>query len=179
MSVAEALLRRRSHREFRAEPLTAAAISQLCWAAQGISDAAGGLRTAPSAGALYPMKVIAVDASGAWEYLPARHALRRLLGGDLRARLKAAALDQPCVGGAALCLVIAMNAKRTAEKYGRRAQAYCLMEAGHVAQNVLLQATALGLGAAPVGAFEEDKVAAILKLRNGLRPVYLVALGVP
>jgi SagB-type dehydrogenase family enzyme len=179
MALIEALTNRRSRREFSAKPLSLGEVAQLCWAAQGITDDVQGYRTAPSAGALYPITVFVVDGNGVCEYEPGRHLLRPALAGDLRGKLQAAALDQPCVGAAPLCLVLTMDVARTASKYGSRAECYCLLEAGHVAQNVLLQATALGLAGVPVGAFQDGRVAAILELPPSLRPVYLVPLGYP
>ncbi|MHC5115292.1 MAG: SagB/ThcOx family dehydrogenase [Planctomycetota bacterium] len=179
MPLAEALATRRSVREFEPTPLSAEQVGRICWAAQGITDRRNGLRAAPSAGALYPMTVYVVDASGVYEYRPKTHVLRRVRTGDARGDLRAAALDQSCVGSAPTCLVIAMTVRRSARKYGTWAERYCLMEAGHVAQNALLQATALGLGGVPVGAFDEDRVAAILTLPNGCEPVYLVPIGMP
>lgn len=179
MAVSEAIALRRSQRDFADTPLTTAQISQLCWAAQGITDTGRGRRAAPSAGALYPMTVHVVDARGVFEYLPAEHALRRIVAGDQRKALQAAALGQECVGGAAMCMVLAMNVDRTAVKYGDRALRYCLMEAGHIAQNVMLQATDLGLGGVTVGAFHEEPVARVLKLSQDLQPVYVLPLGYP
>ncbi len=179
MGLAEVLKRRRSRREFSGKSLSLAQVAQLCWAAQGITDDIQGFRTAPSAGALYPITVFVVDTNGVYEYEPAGHALRQAAAGDLRGKLQAAALDQPCVGEAPLCLVIAVDVARTASKYGSRAERYCLLEAGHVAQNVLLQATALGLAGVPVGAFDHRRVASTLALPPNLRPVYLLPLGYP
>jgi SagB-type dehydrogenase family enzyme len=179
MPVAQAIKLRRSLRDFDDTPLTPAQVSQLCWAAQGITDPRRGRRAAPSAGALYPMTVYVVDAGGVWEYLPLDHALRRIVAGDERKKLQAAALDQESVGGAPMCMVLVMNVDRTAAKYGSRALRYCLMEAGHVAQNVMLQATDLGMGGVTVGAFDEHRVAAVLKLSADLRPFYLLPLGHP
>ncbi|MHC4082466.1 MAG: SagB/ThcOx family dehydrogenase [Planctomycetota bacterium] len=179
MAVAEAIRLRRSLREFDDTPLTMAEISQLCWAAQGITDSRRSRRAAPSAGALYPMTVFVIDAQGIFEYLPHDHALRCVAVGDARKRLQAASLDQECVGSAPMCMVLVMNVNRTATKYGSRALRYCLMEAGHVAQNVMLQATDLGMGGVTVGAFHEERVAALLKLPRKQRPVYVLPLGHP
>ncbi len=179
LSVAAALAKRRSHREFAARLLSLEQVSQLCWAAQGITDREQGLRAAPSAGALYPITLFLVDAQGVYEYEPHGHALRCVRTGDLRGKLQAAAWDQLCVGAAPLCLIFAMDVGRTAAKYGHRAERYCLLEAGHVAQNVLLQATALELVGVPVGAFKDAEVAALLDLPGNLRPVYLVPVGQP
>jgi SagB-type dehydrogenase family enzyme len=179
LSVTKALARRRSQRSFADTSLSQTQIGQLCWAAQGITDAQEGKRTAPSAGALYPLTVLVMDQTGVYCYEPQTHALRQVDAGDLRGALQAAALDQPCVGAAPLCLVITMDVARTASRYGSRAERYCFLEAGHVAQNVLLEATALGLAGVPVGAFDDHKVATLLHLSNNLRPVYLLHLGYP
>jgi SagB-type dehydrogenase family enzyme len=179
MTVSEALARRRSLREFSPRSLDPRLIGQLCWAAQGITDDAQGFRTAPSAGALYPITVFTVDHEAIREYDPRTHSLRQVLAGDVRRSLQTAAHDQSWVGAAPLCLVIAMDVDKTAAKYGERAERYCLLEAGHIAENVLLQATALGLGGVPVGAFDDAKVSAILRLPTRLRPVYLLPLGHP
>ena len=177
MPVAEALATRRSHREFADDPVSIDYIAQLCWAAQGITDSADSLRTAPSAGAMFPVTVFVVTHEGAYEYRPRNHSLRLVLEGDIRGSLQQAALGQGCVGSAPICIVITIDVSRTASKYGRRAERYCLLEAGHVAQNVLLEATALGLIGVPVGAFEDEQVAVIMHLRGGLKPVYLLPLG--
>jgi SagB-type dehydrogenase family enzyme len=177
MSLTEALAQRRSQREFTDQPLTPQQVSQLCWAGQGVSDENRGLRTAPSAGALYPLTVFVIDEHGVYEYEPERHALRTVAVGDVRSELQAAALNQPAVGNAPVCVAIAMNVSRTAAKYKDRAERYCLLEAGHVAQNVLLQATALGLTAVPIGAFEPQRVAKLLDLSANHEPVYLIPLG--
>jgi SagB-type dehydrogenase family enzyme len=179
MAVTDAIAQRRSDRTFADTPLTSAQIAQLCWAAQGITDPGRGFRTAPSAGALYPAAVYVVDARGIFQYLPREHALRRVVDGDTRKALQAAALDQEMVGEAPACMVITLNVSRTAAKYGPRARRYCLIEAGHIAQNVLLQATDLGLVGVPVGAFDDEQVAAILKLPGLVSPAYLLPLGHP
>ncbi len=179
MSVTEAIATRRSRREFRDQRLTPAEIAHLCWAGQGITDPSQGLRASPSAGALYPMTIFVADADGVWEYLPAEHALRLRIEDDVRARLQRAALNQTCVGDAPVCMLIAMNVGRTARKYGEWAERYCLMEAGHIAQNVLLQATAMKLGGVPVGAFNTERVNSILQLPGKLEVVYLLPLGHP
>jgi SagB-type dehydrogenase family enzyme len=179
MTLSEALARRRSVREFAQKRLEPGQIAQLCWAAQGITEKGEGFRTAPSAGALYPITVFTVDHEALQEYDPKAHSLRQVIAGDLRGNLQAAAHDQSCVGSAPLCLVIAIDINKSAVKYGDRAERYCLLEAGHVAQNVLLQATAMGLGGVPVGAFDDQRVSTVLRLPKRLRPVYLLPLGYP
>ncbi len=166
-------------RGFAPRVLSTEQIGQLCWAGQGITDEAQSFRTAPSAGALHPISLFVANSAGLHAYEPRPHALRRTIDGDIRAKLQAAALDQPCIGSAPLCFIVAMDVDRSAAKYGGRAERYCLLEAGHVAQNVLLQATALGLGGVPVGAFDDRAVARTLHLAANLRPVYLIPVGYP
>jgi SagB-type dehydrogenase family enzyme len=111
--------------------------------------------------------------------LPESHSLQRQLAIDLRRELQNATLDQECVGDAPVCLVIAMDIDQMGLKYGRRAEQYCLLEAGHAAQNVLLEAVSLGLGSVPVGAFDDRAVKQALHLPTHLRPAYLLPVGYP
>lgn len=179
MSVEEALAARRSVRDFSTRPLSSAQVGQLLWAAQGVTDAQG-RRTAPSAGARYPLELYAVSAQATFRYLPAEHALATIREGDLRQELCAAALGQEAVGSAPLVVVIVAVPARTAARYGQeRAMRYIQLEAGHAAQNLLLQAVALGLGGVPVGAFDDSRVSAILGLPADQAPLYLLPVGYP
>ena len=176
-SLEEALARRRSVRAFSAEPLTDGEVGQLLWAAQGLTGE-GGRRTAPSAGALYPLELYAVTPDGLWHYLPESHALTRLSTEDLRVELRGAALDQDAVGAAPLVVVITGVVERTTVKYGHeRAARYVQLEAGHAAQGLLLQAVALDLAAVPIGAFFDSEVARVLGLPPNEAPLYLLPVG--
>lgn len=174
-----ALRHRRSVREFLDSPLTDSQLSQLAWAAQGITDASSGLRTAPSAGALFPIELYFVTASGALHYLPARHSLTVHRPKDLRPALAHAALDQLPVRQAPCVIAIASVNERTRVKYGDRAARYAAIEAGHVAQNILLEAVSLGLGGVPVGAFDDTAAHEALELDPSQQVLYLVPLGTP
>lgn len=182
MSVEEALARRRSVRSYLDEPLTPEELGQLLWAAQGITAEWGG-RTAPSAGATYPLEVYAVVGKveglppGVYRYLPEGHALVLHKRGDVRADLAREALGQPWVRTAPLVLLIAANYERTTARYGERGIRYVHMEVGHVGQNVYLQAEALGLGTVTVGAFYDAKVKALLEIQE--EPLYLMPVGRP
>lgn len=178
-SLAQAITRRRSVRNLASSPLAIEHISQLCWAGQGITEPSEGLRAAPSAGGLFPIELYVVRCEGIDHYLPAEHRLRRHLEGDVRAALQRAALDQEMIGAAPVCFVIATVVKRLARRYGARAERYSLIEVGHVAQNMLLQVTALGLASVPVAAFDEGPVGRILKLPNGQQAIYLLPVGHP
>lgn len=176
------LAQRRSIRDFSPGPLTLVEVSSLLWAAQGINDPRG-LRTAPSAGALYPLDLylVAGDISGlehgVYHYLPQENSIELILAGDRRKALAAAALGQAWIADAALTIVFAARYERTTGKYGRRGIQYVQIEVGHAAQNALLTAVALNLGAAVVGAFDEKDLASELGLSRGRIPVYLVPVG--
>lgn len=173
-----ALAARRSVRSFTAEAITIAEIGQLLWAAQGMTDAAGH-RTAPSAGATYPLELDIVTADGIARYVPDGHRLVRRGSTDVRAALREAALDQAVVGEAPLVIVVVGVVERTAGRYGTRAERYVALEAGHAAQNLLLEAVSLELGAVPVGAFDDEAVRRALSLGEGEAPLYLIAVGRP
>lgn len=176
LALEETLAQRRSVREFSDEPVTLADLGQLLWAAQGVTSSIG-QRTAPSAGGLYPLQVYAVMREGVYHYEPAVHQLRAQLRGDQRLALFAASLEQDAVKNAPLTIVIAGDYARTASKYGDRAPRYVHLEAGHAAQNILLQAVALNLGAVTIGAFDDDKVKQVLALPAGEQPLYVIPIG--
>ena len=179
VSLEAVLQSRRSTRDFTSQVLDPGEISQLLWAAQGITDPRG-FRTAPSAGALYPLELYIVTADGVFHYLPQKHALEVIQSGDLRAQLHDVALGQDPVLEAPLVLVIAAVYERTQVKYGpERSPRYVHLEAGHAAQNVLLQAAALDLGAVPIGAFYDAKVQTVLGLPEDHEPLYLIPIGHP
>jgi SagB-type dehydrogenase family enzyme len=184
VTLEQALARRRSERSFAAQPLALAAVSQLLWAAQGIT-AAGGRRTAPSAGALYPLELhlvaTRVDAllPGVHRYLPAGHALQLVAAQSAAPALMRAAMGQGAVGAAAAVVVITAIEGRTARRYGARTGRYVAFEAGAAAQNLALQAAALGLGTVVVGAFDDAAVARALQLPAGEQPVVLMPIGTP
>ena len=177
LPLVEALARRRSLRAFGPRKLALAELSQLLWATQGVTEGHAGLRTAPSAGALYPLLVYAAVADGLSRYDAAAHALEPVDGRDLRADLAAAALGQHEIAQAACVLVFTAMYARTTRKYGERGIRYVQIEIGHAAQNLLLAATALGLGAYPVGAFDDARVARLLHASRGETALYLIPVG--
>ena len=177
MSLEEALSKRRSVREFDDAPLTSLELGQLLWAVQGETSQQG-FRTAPSAGALYPLEVYVVTGQGIYHYAPDQHALEALSREDARMRLYHAALDQEAVRQAPAVFVVAAVHERTAQKYGaERSPRYIHMEAGHAAQNLLLQAAALSLGAVPIGAFHDEQVQQAIDLPPDHEPLYLIPVG--
>lgn len=173
-----ALTARRSLHEYSTQGLTEHEVGQLLWAAQGVTSP-DGLRTAPSAGALYPLTVSVALPEGLRRYTPGGHRIERVSSRDVRAPLAEAAVGQTWIGGAPAVFAIAGNIARTAAKYGDRGERYVHLEAGHAAQNLLLQATALGLGGVSVGAFDDDRVGGILGLIDGDQPLYLLPIGHP
>lgn len=177
-ALTEALAQRRSVREYEATPLSLTELSQLLWATQGITSGAG-QRTAPSAGATYPLELYVVTAEGHYHYDPDRHQLELLSNDDVRRDLSRAALSQESVEMAPAVFVLAAVCARTEQRYGDRAERYVKIEVGHAAQNLLLQAVSLGLGAVPVGAFHDDDVQEVLNLPDDFEPLYLIPVGYP
>jgi len=182
VSIEKTLLLRRSVRSYKDSPLTLGEISQILWAAQGITHERG-LRTAPSAGALYALEVYLVAGnvkgleSGLYRYRPDGHVLVSIRNGDIRSRLKDATLRQNYVGDAPASLVFFAVYERISKKYGDRGVRYSHMEAGHAAQNVYLQGVALGIDTVVVGAFEDAAVKELISPGTDEAPLYIMPLG--
>jgi len=171
-----------SVRGFKEAPLELGEVSQLLWAAQGITRR-GRYRTCPSAGALYPLELSLVVAgvnglaTGIYRYRPENHAISQHSEIDPRRELCAAALEQAMIAHAPATIVISAIYRRTTVKYGERGMRYVFMEAGHAAQNIHLQAVALQLGTVVVGAFRDDKVKSVLGLEAEEDPICLMPVG--
>jgi len=184
VSVEHALRVRRSIREYSGEPLGIQQVSQLLWAAQGITDKLNGFRTAPSAGATYPLEVYVLVKEGGvrelepgiYHYLNRRHELELLKRGDYTRELMAACLDQEWAGEASINIVLTAIYERTTWRYGDRGIRYVHMEVGHVGQNIYLQAVSLGLGCVVIGAFYDESVKEILGVDEA--PLYVIPVGV-
>jgi SagB-type dehydrogenase family enzyme len=180
MSLEEAIQKRRSVRSFAQKKLSREQLGQLLFAAQGITEPVQGFRTAPSAGATYPLEVFAATPTGIYHYIPEEHALAEISSADVRDDLAEAAHEQSFIADAGVIIIFAAVMERTTNRYGDRGVQYICMEAGHAAQNLLLQAVSLGLGAVPVGAFSDD--AAVLEIIGGdktMEPLYIIPVGYP
>jgi SagB-type dehydrogenase family enzyme len=182
VALEQVLLQRRSRRELSSASLTLQEVSQLLWAAQGVTDSKG-YRTAPSAGALYPLELFLVTGqvegleAGIYRYQPTKHRLLLEKRGDLRKPLASAALSQESIRDNAAVLVFTAVYSRTTGKYGQRGIRYVHIEVGHAAQNLYLQATVLGIGTVMVGAFHDLEVQKALGLREDEQPLALMPLG--
>lgn len=181
MSVEEAIFKRKSIRRYKDKPLTLEELSQVLWAAHGIN--AWGKRTSPSAGARYPFEVYAVVGDvdglepGLYHYDGKRHVLELIRKGDLRKELAQACLGQKCVATAPVNIVVVAHYERTTSRYGERGIRYVHIDAGHMGQNIYLQATSLGLGTVAVGAFHDDEVKEVLGVEG--KPLYIFPFGKP
>ncbi len=184
VSVEQAIERRRSRRAYTSAPVKLAELGQLLWAAQGVTGPEG-QRTAPSAGALYPLELYVAAthvedlARGLYHYDADLHTLEPVSAGDKRRALAEAAHEQACVQFSACMVLVAAVEERITEKYGLRGLRYVPIEAGAAAENILLQAAALGLGTVIVGAFDDSKVARIAELGEGEHMVLMTAVGRP
>jgi SagB-type dehydrogenase family enzyme len=187
VSVEEALKARRTHRSFQSRPLTLEQFSQILWGAYGVTSQKYGsfLKTAPSAGALYPLDIYGVVGQGGVETLvpgvyhfrPENHAVELLKQGDLRAEVARHALHQIWMAKAPFMVVITGEYSRSSVKYGPRGVTYTHIEAGHVGQNIFLQAEAIGLKAGIVGAFDNRGVVTAMGLPSSHDPLLIMPVG--
>lgn len=182
LAVEAAFLGRRSTRNYKERPVDLKEISQLLWSAQGIVRP-GGYRTCPSAGALYPLELQLAAGSvdglptGFYRYDCAKHAILLESDRDIRSDLASAALGQPAISRAPATIAVSAVFERTTRKYGERGIRYVFIEAGHVAQNIHIQAVALGLGTVVIGAFRDEEVKKALSLRPDESPLLLMPIG--
>jgi SagB-type dehydrogenase family enzyme len=190
-SVEEAIQARRSRREYRNGHVTASALSQLLWCAQGITKREGkrGFRAAPSAGALYPMDVFVVLPAGVFQYRPSDHLLEQVATGDRRKQLQSACLAQKMVTAASVNFVITATYETCAAKYGNladkaygrktgeSAERYCIIESGCISENIHIQCESLKLGTVIIGAFVDSNVSACLSLPPQCKPLVVMPVG--
>ncbi len=182
MSIEKALTLRRSIRSYADEPLELDDLVQLLWSAQGITNEQG-FRTAPSAGATFPLDMfvvvndVATLSTGIYHYHPHEHQLELLREEDVSSPLFRACLSQSMILDGAAVLVFAAVFERTTDRYGERGERYVYNEIGHASQNVHLQAAALDLGTVVIGAYRDDEVEEILQLGDEYRVLYLMPVG--
>ncbi len=185
VSLEEAIARRRSIRDFKDTAITIEALSQLLWAGQGVTDKINMFRSAPSAGALYPLEIYVVVANvfgleqGIYKYKPTTHELLIHRIGNFRTKLMHEALWQEWMSRCPVIFVYSAVFERTTWKYGKRGVNYVFIEVGHSAQNVCLQSVALGLGATTVGAFSDEGVKKLVGMGSDEEPLYIIPIGVP
>ena len=188
VSVERALQNRRSQRNFVDKAISAENLSQILWAAYGITqprpDLRGGLRAAPSAGAMYPFEIYVIITkvngieTGVYKYISEEHKIVRTIDKDISDEFTAAALGQTFVKEAPVNIFYCAIYSRMTKRYGDRGRdRYVCMDLGHSAQNVYLQATALNLGTCAIGAFSDDKIAEIMQLPEEEIPLYIMPLG--
>lgn len=185
VSVEEAIAKRRTVRDFAQKAVTAEQLSTLCWAAQGITDPRGFKRAAPSAGALYPIFVyVAVGEgmvegvpAGVYKYIPKGHQLQKVAEGDKRLAISRASLEQTWMSRASINFIISADYGVITPKYRQRGIQYANFEAGHVAENIMLEAVALGLAAGIVGAFSDEAVAKQAGINESEIPMLVLPVG--
>lgn len=186
MSVEDAILKRRSIRDYSGKPMTIGELSQVLFSAQGITGEIEGekLRAAPSAGALYPIETyvfvnnVSDVEPGLYRYLPFEHSIVLLRRGNLGVELERAALGQDMMKTANIVIALTAVPRRMKWKYKDRTTRYIFIETGHISQNIYLQATSLGLGSVAVGAFYDDEVSKVLGIYGKEEiPLYLHAVG--
>ncbi len=179
VALEQAISKRRSIREFINKPLDYVQLGQLAWAGQGITEKQKGLRTAPSAGATYPITLYFATQDGLFVYQPREHRLQQLQSGDIRVRLAGAAFKQKAVADAGCDIILTGSSRNLRTKFANKSRTYMLLEAGHIAQNIQLQAVALGLGSVTIGGFEARSILKLLHRGTDYEPVYIIPVGYP
>lgn len=180
VSVEEAIAERRSVRRYGPVELSLEEIGQLLWSAQGITGGHPNRRAAPSAGGRHPLVFYVCRGDGVWRYQPQGHALKQHLDDDVREDLGEAAWRQDFIGEAPAVFAVSAVYEVTMERYDERGKLrYVPMDVGHAAENLSLQAVALGLGSVSVGAFDDDAVSQVLDLPKNEVPMYLIPVGHP
>ena len=186
MSVEEALKKRRSVRSYADKTLSLEQLSQLLWATYGVTSNAWGrsLKTAPSAGATYPLEIYLLAgnikelAPGLYRYSPDNNSLKLEKRGDMRKNIMEAALKQGMLQDAPATVIFSAVFERTTARYGKRGEErYVYMDMGHSAQNLYLQATAMGLGTCAIGAFDDKAMQEVLQLPENEKILYLMPVG--
>ncbi len=177
-SIEVCIRNRRSIRNFKSKDLSLQEISNLLWAAQGITEKKYGFRSAPSAGATYPLIIFIAKSDGLFQYIPETHSLKIKSHNDLRPDIAEAALNQNFIKDAGMVMVITAIFERTTARYGKRGIRYVHNEVGHCAQNIHLEAVALGLGSVPIGAFDDQMLKELLGLSQE-DPLYIIPVGYP
>ncbi len=182
VSVEETLSKRRSVRKFQDTPLSIPEVSQLLWAAYGITEK-DGRKTTPSAGATYPLEIYVVVKNveklkpGLYKYDSGGHFLTNIKEGNFYNEISETTYQPQMCKSAPMIFVITAITEKTTSVYGERGIRYIFMETGHSAQNISLQGVSLGIGSVLVGAFDDDKVAGVLSLKNGEIPLYIIPVG--
>ncbi|HLD35271.1 MAG TPA: SagB/ThcOx family dehydrogenase [Planctomycetota bacterium] len=178
MSLEEAIQKRKSVRKYSPKELTSEQVAQILWAANGANPRKNFVaRNVPSAGGVFPMTVYLLDKNGIYRYQPLNHSLALVKEGDKRKELSGAALGQAAINQAPVDLVITADVAKCAQRYGERAQRYTDIEAGHIGQNVSLEAVSLGLGTVMIGAFDDEAVKDVLALPDNESPLYIIPVG--
>ena len=176
-SLEACIFERESIRSFKDKDIEIEKISQLLWSAQGKSSH---YRTVPSAGGTYPLEIYVVLKDKAfYQYNIKKHLLELIHEGDFNKTLATASLHQNFIQEAPLNIIICAIFSRTCNRYGDRGIRYVFIEVGHCAQNIHLQAVALGLGSVPIGAFDDNEVKRVLNLSKNVEPLYIITIGYP
>ncbi len=185
ISLEKAIKQRRSIRSFINKPVSGQQLSQILWAAQGLTDVSGFKRAAPSGGALYPADIYAVVGgncvenmtSGVYHYRPGNHSISMISEGDRRKDVAVASLRQMWMADAPVLFVVSAEYDRICNKYGQRGIRYALIEMGHIGQNIFLQCQTLGLAAGIVGAFNDREVSDVVGMEKGHEPLVILPAG--
>lgn len=178
--------KRKSIRDFSEEPIDLIQLSYLLWVSTGIQRKEHGyeFRTAPSAGALYPIETYIVVNNvlklerGVYHYSIKDHTLEEMKLGDFSIKTANGALGQEMCARAAVVFIWTSIFQRSKWKYGQRAYRYIYLDAGHIAENLALASTGLGLGSCQIGALFDDEINEIVDVDGkNESTIYMSVIG--
>jgi SagB-type dehydrogenase family enzyme len=175
----EVLAKRRTVHQFSTEALKRSQIGQLAWAGQGVTDPQRGLRTAPSAGAMYPIELFFATAEGVYSYRPADHSLVQTSQQDIRSNLARATTTPEPIVAAGCSIIVTGSTRKLTSRFGKNSRTFVALEAGHVAQNIQLQAVCLGLGSVAIGGLDTTAVRKVCRMSRDTEPLYVICVGYP
>ncbi len=176
-SLEECIYERESVRKYQDRVIEIEKVSQILWAAQGKK---GQKRTVPSAGATYPLEIyVTLNDKGYFHYDFEDHVLKLVSEENISKNLTEESWNQTFIEEAYLNILICADYSRTTQRYGERGIRYVYMEVGHCAQNIHLEAIALGLVSVPIGAFQDQNIKDVMRLPSNIDPLYIIPIGYP
>ena len=187
LSVEEAFAKQEPVARFSGQTLDLSKVGQLAWAGQRAVSALESEVTPGAAGGqpalqredIYSVRLYFALPSGTYLYDADAHGLEQTSDADVRVPLAQATRNPPAVSSAACNVLLLGSTRALARRGGTAGRNLLLLHAGHVAQNVQLQAVSLELGSVTIGDFDSRAVKRVCNVSRNLEPLYIISVGQP